>query len=64
MMKALRMMDVYPLTNGKVVRFHGDCYTLWNEERRAGGHTEPAIPPPQRDPDPDHGDHEPDHSEP
>jgi hypothetical protein len=35
MAKALRMMEVYPLTNGKVVRFHGDCYTLWNEERRA-----------------------------
>jgi hypothetical protein len=29
------MMEVYPLTNGKVVRFHGDCYTLWNEKRRA-----------------------------
>jgi hypothetical protein len=35
MHKALLMMDVYPLTNGKVVRFHGDCYALWNEERRA-----------------------------
>jgi hypothetical protein len=35
MHKALLMMEVYPLTNEKVVRFHGDCYTLWNEERRA-----------------------------
>jgi hypothetical protein len=35
MAKALLMMEVYPLTNGKVVRFHRDCYTLWNEERRA-----------------------------
>jgi hypothetical protein len=35
MAKALLMMDVYPLTNGKVIRFHGDCYTLWNEERNA-----------------------------
>ena len=34
MHKALPMMEVYPLTNEKVVRFHGDCYTLWNEERR------------------------------
>jgi hypothetical protein len=33
--KALLMIEVYPLTNEKVVRFHGDCYTLWNEERRA-----------------------------
>ena len=32
--KALPMIEVYPLTNEKVVRFHGDCYTLWNEERR------------------------------
>jgi hypothetical protein len=37
MHKALLMMEVYPLTNEKVVRFHGDCYTLWNEERRALG---------------------------
>jgi hypothetical protein len=30
------MMEVYPQTqNMKVVRFHGDCYALWNEERRA-----------------------------
>jgi len=35
MHKALLMMEVYPLTNEKVVRFHGDCYTFWNEERRA-----------------------------
>ena len=35
MHKALLMMEVYLLTNEKVVRFHGDCYTLWNEERRA-----------------------------
>jgi hypothetical protein len=34
MHKALSMMEVYPLTNEKVVRYHGDCYTLWNEERR------------------------------
>ena len=34
MHKALPMMEVYPLTNEKVGRFHGDCYTLWNEERR------------------------------
>jgi hypothetical protein len=34
MHKALPMMEVYPLTNEKVVRYHGDCYTLWNEERR------------------------------
>ena len=27
---------VYPQTKDKkAVRFHGDCYTLWNEERRA-----------------------------
>ena len=35
MHKALLMMEVYLLTNEKVVRFHGDCYSLWNEERRA-----------------------------
>ena len=36
MMKALLMMEVYPQTKDmKAVRFHGDCYTLWNEERRA-----------------------------
>ena len=29
------MVEVYPLANGKVVRFHHDCYTLWNEERRS-----------------------------
>ena len=35
MAKALFMMEVYPLTNDKKsVRFHGDCYTLWNDERR------------------------------
>jgi hypothetical protein len=32
MAKALRMMEVYPLTNDKIVRFHADCYELWNEE--------------------------------
>ena len=26
MHKALLMMEVYPLTNEKIVRFHGDCY--------------------------------------
>jgi hypothetical protein len=36
MPKAVLMMEVYPQTrNMKAVRFHGDCYTLWNEERRA-----------------------------
>jgi hypothetical protein len=36
MAKALPMKEVYPQTNNrKSVRFHGDCYTLWNEERRA-----------------------------
>jgi len=36
MPKALLMMEVYPQTrNMKAVRFHGDCYELWNEERRA-----------------------------
>jgi len=35
MANALLMMEVYPLTNDKKsVRFHGDCYTLWNDERR------------------------------
>ena len=34
MANVLPMMEVYPLTNEKVVRYHGDCYTLWNEERR------------------------------
>jgi hypothetical protein len=35
MPKALLMMEVYPLTNDKkAVRFHGDCYTLWSDERR------------------------------
>jgi hypothetical protein len=33
MANAQLMMEVYPLTNAKVVRFHGDCYQLWNEER-------------------------------
>jgi hypothetical protein len=33
--KALLMKEVYPLTNDrKSVRFHGDCCTLWNDERR------------------------------
>jgi hypothetical protein len=31
---AALMMEIYPLTNTKVVRFHGDCYLLWNEEIR------------------------------
>jgi hypothetical protein len=36
MPKAQLMMEVYPQTRDKkAVRFHGDCYTLWNEERRA-----------------------------
>jgi hypothetical protein len=36
MPKALLMMEVYLQTrNMKAVRFHGDCYALWNEERRA-----------------------------
>ena len=36
MAKALLMMEVYTQTrNMKAVRFHGDCYTLWNEERCA-----------------------------
>jgi len=35
MSKALLMMEVYPLTNDrKSVRFHGNCYTLWNDELR------------------------------
>jgi hypothetical protein len=34
MHKALPMIEVYALTNEKVVRYHADCYTLWNEERR------------------------------
>ena len=35
MANALPMMEVYPLTNDKKsVRFHGACYTLWNDERR------------------------------
>jgi hypothetical protein len=33
--KPLLMVEVYPPMNGKVVRFHHDCYTLWKEERRA-----------------------------
>jgi hypothetical protein len=34
--KALLMMEVYPqMRNMKAVRFHGDCYILWNAERRA-----------------------------
>ena len=36
MSKALLMMEVYLQTrNMKAVRFHGDCYELWNQERRA-----------------------------
>ena len=36
MAKVLLMKEVYPLTNDrKSVRFHGDCYTLWNDEQRA-----------------------------
>jgi hypothetical protein len=36
MANALPMMEVYPVTHDKKsVRFHGDCYTLWNGERRA-----------------------------
>ncbi len=32
---AALMMEIYPLTNDmKIVRFHGDCYLLWNEEIR------------------------------
>jgi hypothetical protein len=35
MANALLMKEIYPLTNNKKsVRFHGDCYTLWNDERR------------------------------
>ena len=35
MANALLMKEVYPLTNDKKsVRFHSDCYTLWNDERR------------------------------
>ena len=35
MANALLMKEVYPLTkNKKAVRFHGDCYILWNDERR------------------------------
>jgi hypothetical protein len=34
--KAQLMMEVYPQTNDTTaVRLHGDCYILWNEERRA-----------------------------
>jgi hypothetical protein len=35
--KAQLMMEVYPQTKDTTaaVRFHGDCYILWNEERRA-----------------------------
>jgi len=35
MANALPMKEVYPVTNGKKsIRFHGDCYLLWNDERR------------------------------
>jgi hypothetical protein len=34
--KAQLMMEIYPQTHDrKPIRLHGDCYTLWNEERRA-----------------------------
>jgi hypothetical protein len=29
------MMEVYPLTDEAPVRLHGDCYIVWNDERRA-----------------------------
>jgi hypothetical protein len=33
---AALMIEVYPLTKGtKTVRFHGDCYAIWNDERQA-----------------------------
>ena len=36
MPNALLMKEVYPSTSDrKSVRFHGDCYKLWNDERRA-----------------------------
>ena len=39
-------MKVYPQTNDrKSIRFHRDCYTLWNEERRAA-FTLPFSAPP------------------
>jgi hypothetical protein len=35
MANALPMKEVYAVTNDKKsIRFHGDCYLLWNEERR------------------------------
>ena len=38
MAKALLMKEVYPSNDKKAVRFHGDCYTLWNDERRGLNH--------------------------
>jgi hypothetical protein len=36
MAKALLMMEIFLQTGeSKSVRLHGECYTLWNEERRA-----------------------------
>jgi hypothetical protein len=33
---AALMLEVYPLTKDtKIVRFHGDCYAIWNGERHA-----------------------------
>ena len=35
-MTAALMMEVYPLMKDtKIVRFHGDCYAIWNDERHA-----------------------------
>jgi hypothetical protein len=34
--RAQLMMEVYlPTKDRSAVRFHGNCYILWNEERRA-----------------------------
>jgi hypothetical protein len=36
MAKAQLKMELYPQTHDrKAVRLHGDCYIVWNEERRA-----------------------------
>jgi hypothetical protein len=33
---AALMLEVYPPTNDtRIVRFHGDCYAIWNGERHA-----------------------------
>ena len=33
---AALMIEAYPLpSDTKTVRFHGDCYALWNDERHA-----------------------------